>query len=131
MTPCREWQAAKATNGYGIKWDKVLKKDVRIHRWVVAQIHGWEAIEGKVVMHLCDNKACYRYDHLRIGTVADNAADMAAKKRGNNQYKAKTHCKNNHEYTDANTRIRIRDGREVRVCRECERIRQSSRRAKK
>jgi hypothetical protein len=67
-----------------------------MHRWVVAQIDGWDAIEGKVVMHLCDNRRCYRYDHLRIGTVADNVRDAAAKKRSYNA--AKTHCPRGHEY---------------------------------
>jgi hypothetical protein len=52
-----------------------------MHRWVVAQIDGWDAIEGKVVMHACDNPACYRYDHLRIGTQADNTRDMDSKGR--------------------------------------------------
>jgi len=44
------------------------------------QVHGPIA-EGMVVMHLCDNPPCYRYDHLRIGTVAENNADRAAKNR--------------------------------------------------
>lgn len=33
-------------------------------------------------MHLCDNPPCYRYDHLRIGTVAENNADRDTKNRG-------------------------------------------------
>jgi HNH endonuclease len=46
----------------------------------------WEQVngpipEGMVVMHLCDNPPCYRYDHLRLGTNADNMADMVAKGR--------------------------------------------------
>jgi len=35
----------------------------------------------QVVMHLCDNPPCFRYDHLRVGTTADNTADMLAKDR--------------------------------------------------
>jgi Spy/CpxP family protein refolding chaperone len=34
-----------------------------------------------VVMHVCDTPACYRYDHLRLGTQLDNIADMTAKGR--------------------------------------------------
>jgi len=34
-----------------------------------------------VVMHKCDNPPCFRIDHLRIGTVAENNADRAAKGR--------------------------------------------------
>lgn len=57
-----------------------------MHRWVVAQIDGWDAIEGKEVMHLCDNPACYRYDHLRIGTRSDNMQDSIAKGRFNRAF---------------------------------------------
>lgn len=32
-------------------------------------------------MHLCDNRFCYRFDHLQIGSLLDNNADMFAKKR--------------------------------------------------
>jgi hypothetical protein len=47
----------------------------------MAQIHGWPALEGKVVMHICDNPRCYRYDHLRIGTQQENIVDMNVKGR--------------------------------------------------
>lgn len=33
-------------------------------------------------MHLCDNPPCFRFDHLRLGTHAENLADMRAKGRG-------------------------------------------------
>jgi DNA-binding NarL/FixJ family response regulator len=69
-TPCREWRGAKTRQGYGRK--SVGGRVVRAHRWVVAQIDGWDAIKSKVVMHLCDNPSCYRYDHLAIGTQSDN-----------------------------------------------------------
>jgi HNH endonuclease len=77
-TPCREWQGG-TQKGYGAKWHN--GKMVRVHRWVVAQIHGWDAIEGRVVMHLCDNPLCYRYDHLAIGTLKDNMQDCVSKGR--------------------------------------------------
>jgi len=56
-------------------------RTVGVHRWVVAQIDGWDAIDGKVVMHVCDNRLCFRYDHLRIGTQADNVNDCRDKGR--------------------------------------------------
>jgi hypothetical protein len=86
-TPCREWQGARLVNGgYGAirRGGKVW----RVHRWVMAQVHGEQAIQGKVVMHLCDNPPCFRLDHLAIGTQADNMADRNAKGRQarGNQY---------------------------------------------
>jgi hypothetical protein len=83
MTPCREWQKHRGHHGYGQKWDRERKKVVAVHRWVMAQITGWEAIEGKVVMHLCDNPACFRFDHLQVGTQADNNRDRDSKGRTN------------------------------------------------
>lgn len=79
MTPCRTWRGSTDANGYGRR--NIGGKVVRVHRWVVAQVLGDEAIRGKVVMHVCDNPPCYRYDHLRVGTQAENNADKAAKGR--------------------------------------------------
>jgi hypothetical protein len=87
VTPCREWRGA-TSHGYGQKWDKEQRKSVLLHRWVVAQIDGWDAIKGKVVMHLCDNPPCYRYDHLRISTHGDNGRDRNAKGRTSYKYSA-------------------------------------------
>ena len=112
MTPCVEWQGAKSERGYG-------RKGVNgfvwyVHRWVMAQVHGEDAIKGKVVMHLCDNPACFRYDHLQIGTQSENMRDWSEKFDN----AAKTHCPQGHEYTDENT-YRYRNGR---VCRACHRV---------
>lgn len=102
-------------------------KNVRIHRWVVAQIHGWEALEGKVVMHLCDNPGCFRYDHLRIGTVAENLRDMYSKGRNVNHQARKTHCPQGHPYEGDNLYVKPSGGRR---CRACERARQNNRKKK-
>lgn len=73
-TPCRVWQGAVDRDGYGAAFGG------RIHRWVVEQIDG-PIEDGLVVMHLCDNPPCYRYDHLRVGTAAENNADKVRKGR--------------------------------------------------
>lgn len=82
-TPCRLWQGPVDKYGYGSMKQYLPnghRRTVKAHRWVVEQIHGFLAPD-QVVLHLCDNRLCFRYDHLRIGTVAENNADMKAKGR--------------------------------------------------
>ncbi len=112
-TPCREWPMARSTTGYGVTTRN--GRQWRVHRWIMALVHGPAAIEDKVVMHLCDNPPCFRYDHLRIGTHADNIADRDAKGRQRNQH-GNTHCKNGHEFTPDNTRTRTDGGRRCKTC---------------
>lgn len=116
MTPCVEWTGACTTRGYGQKWF-----DGRLwmmHRWVMAQVHGEDAIRGKVVRHQCDNPSCYRYDHLLIGTQKENLADMH--ERGRDRWSTHglpTHCRSGHEYTDENTYVRANGARQCIECR--------------
>lgn len=44
-------------------------------------VYGADAIAGKAVRHHCDNPACFRFDHLAIGTWADNNADRDRRHR--------------------------------------------------
>ncbi len=60
-TPCRE-SPIRGGNGYGKH-----RNQQGLHRWVMEQVHGADAIRGRSVMHLCDNPACFRFDHLAIG----------------------------------------------------------------
>lgn len=74
-TPCRIWQG-QVRKGYGYRGD-----GSRVHRWVMEQALGRPLTDQEVVMHLCDNRPCFRFDHLRVGTIAENNADMVAKGR--------------------------------------------------
>lgn len=53
---------------------------VLTHRLSWRLHHGIEASDLKV-LHRCDNPPCLRPDHLFLGTIADNNADMVAKGR--------------------------------------------------
>ena len=53
----------------------------QLHR-IAWEAHNCEPIpDGMVVMHTCDNRACFNPAHLRIGTQSDNIQDCVAKGR--------------------------------------------------
>jgi hypothetical protein len=74
-TPCVLWQGTLDSHGYA------LKGKVKMHRWVMNQFRTVPLKPHQFVLHRCDTPACYRYDHLSIGTVQTNNADMVRKKR--------------------------------------------------
>ncbi len=84
-TPCRLWQGAVDKYGYGKKKVKYQRdgpwESDKIHRWVLNQLRAVRLRPDQVVLHLCDQPLCYRVDHLKVGTIADNNADMLAKGR--------------------------------------------------
>lgn len=83
-TPCRLWQGAAGSDGYG--WRKYIdgrgdRKPISMHRWVMSMAMQRPLLPSEIVLHACDNPFCYRLDHLSLGTVQDNNADMKRKGR--------------------------------------------------
>lgn len=75
---CLIWQRAPTKAGYGLIW--IDGRHVQVHRAAYEAHHG-PIPAGKLVMHSCDNRLCVEPAHLSVGSHADNAADMLAKKR--------------------------------------------------
>ena len=78
---CWLWTAALTSTGYGALRPEGQRVGpvVKAHRYS-AELAGLD-IEGRHVLHSCDNPPCVNPAHLRPGTDADNVADMVARGR--------------------------------------------------
>ena len=76
---CHLWTAQTDKDGYG-QFSVVPSEKYQAHRFAYKLYVGLIPA-GKVVMHTCDVRCCVNPDHLRVGTQADNMADMEAKGR--------------------------------------------------
>lgn len=88
-------------------------KRLTVHRLVTLAFYG-PLPEGLVRRHLDGDRLNSRLSNLRYGTPAENNQDMV--EHGTHVNTAKTHCKNNHPFDEANT-YRARGRRECRACR--------------
>lgn len=92
MENCIEWQHACTRAGYGVK--RIKDKSLYAHRIAYCEDRGIDIAEiaGQSVMHLCDNPKCINPKHLKLGSHADNMADMGLKgrsKRGEDHHNSK------------------------------------------
>ncbi len=75
---CWLWTGSLIMGGYGsFGYDK---KYEYTHRLSYILFKG-EIPRGLCVLHTCDNRGCVRPDHLFLGTLGDNVADMFNKER--------------------------------------------------
>lgn len=83
---CWNWTGARSPDGYGL-----FKVDA--YRAVNAHRYSFECENGPIgksyVCHKCDNRRCVRPDHLFLGDVRINWADMVLKGRHPNMRSAK------------------------------------------
>lgn len=75
---CWLWTGARNRKGYGTL--AIDRMSVGAHR-VSWEIHVGVIPSGLQVLHRCDNPPCTNPDHLFLGTIQDNIADMMSKGR--------------------------------------------------
>ncbi len=84
----------------------------RVHQLVMEAFVG-PCPPGLEVRHLDGDPANNCLENLKYGTHEENMQDMVRHGRTNS---AKTHCPQGHEYTEENTYVNARGGRECRQC---------------
>lgn len=104
---CWIWQLGKSGGGYGVKWDRVRRKQMGAHRWYYEQANG-EIPDGMCIDHLCRVRACVNPDHLEAVT---NSANL-----GRGPRVAGDECKRGHKRTEENTYFTPDGRRRCRVC---------------
>lgn len=108
---CWEWQGGKTTKGYGVFW--VSPSTLLAHR--VSFSHFIRQPSNNFVLdHLCRNKSCINPFHLNEVSFYQNLTENSDSLAAIN--KIKTHCKNGHEFTHSNTKIKKNGDRECKAC---------------
>jgi HNH endonuclease len=117
---CWIWLAGKSDKGYGSFGIGKGISPIRAHRYSYEETNG-PIPTGLVLDHLCGRKDCVRPSHLEPVSNAENLrrGDVGAQNAAH--HRAKTHCRNGHEYTEDTVRMQVRKTRGVlvRMCLIC------------
>ena len=107
-----------------------IKSEGKSRRWYVHQLVAAAFIGPRAgdlhVLHNNGRNQDNRPSNLRYDTNAENMRDRV--RHGAHHYGRRSHCSAGHEYTPESTSIRVRNGRESRVCLTCQRSRANARR---
>lgn len=112
------WEFTGTLDRYGYGQISYQGKITKVHRL------SWELknkkLSTKCILHTCDNRKCFNPKHLYEGDKKQNSIDAVYRMRLFNQ--RKTHCSNNHEFNDKNTRMYGKR----RICRVCDKLRKAA-----
>ena len=75
---CWLWTGHVGPHGYG-SFAQTKNRRVAAHRFALSLKLG-RPVEG-LALHSCDNRRCVKFDHLREGTMAENARDAKVRER--------------------------------------------------
>ena len=78
---CWDWKGFIRGDGYVRVRHGGDRKSIGGHIASYMIHHNLLDLDGSCVLHTCDNRKCTNPDHLFLGNYADNARDMAKKKR--------------------------------------------------
>ena len=116
---CEPWAGYIHPNGYGRVWHE--GRHWQAHRLAYELTHG-PIPDGLVIDHLCRNRACVNVAHLEAVTERVNILRGATLQAA---FLERTHCLHGHELAEDNVRLSVVRGRwTIRLCRECQRLRQ-------
>lgn len=87
---CWEWKGPRAFDGLAYGRFSYSDHKAQAHRFAWVFANG-PIPKGAHVLHSCDNPPCCNPAHLRIGTRAENMAEMAAKDRSAHGVKNGSH----------------------------------------
>jgi len=116
---CWNWQRYKSGDGYGrMALDGRFRSVVR----VVIELQTGSALpSGILVHHKCGNPTCCNPQHLEPLTTSEQVERAPRRWAFVNRHR--THCARGHEFSPENTYIFVHKGRQMRVCRNCARVR--------
>ena len=118
-TGCWNFLGLRNNCGYGVschKGKKIYAHRLAAHLWLNFQLN-----DKRLVLHRCDNPACFNPKHLYLGSQKDNMRDR--KDRGRDARSHRTHCKHGHPLVDENCYVIISSSGYLRKeCRKCRKL---------
>lgn len=110
---CWVWTACKTKLGYG--QFGISNVVYYAHRVAYELVRG-RIPDGMVIDHLCRNPSCVNPAHLDVVTQSENIKRGVAHSNYSKTMRAKTHCKNGHEFNERNTYFKPNGNRNCKTC---------------